>query len=223
MRIDVLTLFPEMFEGPLRASILGRALREGVAEVRLHNIRDYATDKHQVVDDDAYGGGPGMVMKPEPLVDCIEAVRAEAEPAGRVVLLTPQGRPFNQALVHELSEEPGLILVCGHYEGVDQRMRGVGGLRGDHGRLCAVGRGDRGDGARRCGGAAVAGGLGTGEAVRRILFRRGWNIRSTRGRRSFGDGTSRRCWCTGTTARSRAGDAGSGSYAQRNEGQTCYE
>ncbi len=123
MRIDVLTLFPETFEGPLRASILGRALREGVAEVRLHNIRDYATDKHQVVDDYAYGGGPGMVMKPEPLADCIEAVRAEAEPAGRVVLLTPQGRLFNQALVDELSAEPRLILVCGHYEGVDERVR----------------------------------------------------------------------------------------------------
>ncbi len=123
MRIDVLTLFPETFDGPLRASILGRALREGVAEVRLHNIRDYATDKHQVVDDYAYGGGPGMVMKPEPLADCIEAVRAETEPAGRVVLLTPQGRLFNQAVVDELSAEQRLILVCGHYEGVDERVR----------------------------------------------------------------------------------------------------
>jgi tRNA (guanine37-N1)-methyltransferase len=123
MRIDVLTLFPETFDGPLQASILGRALREGVAEVQLHNIRDFATDKHSVVDDYAYGGGPGMVMKPEPLADAIESVRAEAEPQGRVVLLTPQGRLFNQDVVDELAQEPRLILLCGHYEGVDERIR----------------------------------------------------------------------------------------------------
>lgn len=123
MRIDVLTLFPETFDGPLQASILGRALREGVAEVHLHNIRDYARNKHQMVDDYAYGGGPGMVMKPEPLAESIEAVRAMAEPAGRVVLMTPQGRLFNQAVVDELAAEPRLILLCGHYEGVDERIR----------------------------------------------------------------------------------------------------
>jgi len=123
MRIDVLTLFPETFDGPLQASILGRALREGVAEVQLHNIRDFATDKHSVVDDYAYGGGPGMVMKPEPLAAAIESVRAEAEPPGRVVLLTPQGRLFNQDVVDELVQEPRLILLCGHYEGVDERIR----------------------------------------------------------------------------------------------------
>jgi tRNA (guanine37-N1)-methyltransferase len=123
MRIDVLTLFPETFDGPLQASILGRALREGVAEVHLHNIRDYATDKHSIVDDYAYGGGPGMVMKPEPLAASVEAVRAAAEPPGRVVLLTPQGRLFNQQVVDELAAEPRLILLCGHYEGVDERIR----------------------------------------------------------------------------------------------------
>jgi tRNA (guanine37-N1)-methyltransferase len=123
MRIDVLTLFPETFEGPLQASILGRALREGVAEVQLHNIRDYATDKHSVVDDYAYGGGPGMVMKPEPLAAAIEAVRGATAPPGRVVLLTPQGRLLNQAVVDELSREPRLILLCGHYEGIDERVR----------------------------------------------------------------------------------------------------
>jgi tRNA (guanine37-N1)-methyltransferase len=123
MRIDVLTLFPETFGGPLQASILGRALREGVAEVRLHDIRDYAADKHSVVDDYAYGGGPGMVMKPEPLAAAIEGVRAMAEPPGRVVLLTPQGRLLNQQLVDELVQEPRLVLVCGHYEGVDERIR----------------------------------------------------------------------------------------------------
>jgi tRNA (guanine37-N1)-methyltransferase len=123
MRIDVLTLFPETFDGPLQASILGRALREGVAEVRLHNIRDFATDKHSIVDDYAYGGGPGMVMKPEPLAAAIESVRGEAESRGRVVLLTPQGRVFNQQVVDELVQEPRLILLCGHYEGVDERIR----------------------------------------------------------------------------------------------------
>ncbi len=123
MRIDVLTLFPETFDGPLRASILGRALREGVAEVHLHDIRAFATDKHAVVDDYAYGGGPGMVMKPEPLAAAIDSVREAAERPGRVVLLTPQGRLFNQQVVDQLAAEPRLILLCGHYEGIDERIR----------------------------------------------------------------------------------------------------
>jgi tRNA (guanine37-N1)-methyltransferase len=123
MRIDVLTLFPETFDGPLRASILGRALRDGIARVHLHNIRDFATDRHQVVDDYAYGGGPGMVMKPEPLAASIEAVRAMTDAPGRVILLTPQGRLLNQAVVDELVQEQRLVLVCGHYEGVDERVR----------------------------------------------------------------------------------------------------
>ncbi len=133
MRIDVLTLFPGAFSGPLQASILGRALSSGVAKVELHDVRDYARDKHHVVDDYAYGGGPGMVMKPEPLAEAIETVRQLNIPApdpngqalkrGRVVLLTPQGRVLNQALVDELAGEERLILVCGHYEGVDERIR----------------------------------------------------------------------------------------------------
>jgi tRNA (guanine37-N1)-methyltransferase len=123
MRIDVLTLFPEAFHGALQASILGRALAGGIATVELHNIRDYATDRHQVVDDYAYGGGPGMLMKPEPLAASIEAVRTKATPPGRVVLLTPQGRLLAQAVVDELSREERLLLVCGHYEGVDERIR----------------------------------------------------------------------------------------------------
>jgi tRNA (guanine37-N1)-methyltransferase len=123
MRIDVLTLFPEMFPGVINASILGRALKEGRAEVVLHNIRAYATDKHQVVDDYPYGGGPGMVMKPEPLVASIEGVQAESEPRGRVVLLTPQGRVLTHEVATELATAPRLLLVCGHYEGVDERVR----------------------------------------------------------------------------------------------------
>ncbi len=123
MRIDVLTLFPEMFSGPLQASILGRAIESGRFEIFLHNIRDYAKDKHHIVDDYPYGGGPGMVMKPEPLFGAVEAVAAMDERKSRVVLLTPQGRLLTQATGDELSREARLILVCGHYEGVDERVR----------------------------------------------------------------------------------------------------
>jgi tRNA (guanine37-N1)-methyltransferase len=123
MRIDVLTLFPDAFAGPLQSSILGRALAGGVAEVRLHDVREHALDRHRVVDDYAYGGGPGMVMKPEPLAAAIETVRSAAESPGRTILLTPQGRLLNQAVVDELAAETRLILVCGHYEGVDERIR----------------------------------------------------------------------------------------------------
>jgi tRNA (guanine37-N1)-methyltransferase len=123
MRIDVLTLFPEMFSGPLQASILGRAIEGGLVEVVLHNIRDYAEDKHHVVDDYPFGGGPGMVMKPEPLFAAAEAV-AGLEPAkGHVILLTPQGRLLTQSIGDELSRRERLILICGHYEGVDERVR----------------------------------------------------------------------------------------------------
>ena len=123
MRIDVLTLFPDAFTGPLQSSILGRALNSGVATVKLHDIRSYAHDKHQVVDDYAYGGGPGMVMKPEPLAEAIESVKALTRPPGRVVLMTPQGRPLQQSVVDELVTEERLVIVCGHYEGVDERIR----------------------------------------------------------------------------------------------------
>ncbi|MGD0114655.1 MAG: tRNA (guanosine(37)-N1)-methyltransferase TrmD [Dehalococcoidia bacterium] len=123
MRIDVLTLFPEMFSGPLQASILGRAVESGRVEIVLHNIRDYSKDKHHIVDDYPYGGGPGMVMKPEPLFDAVEAVAAMDERKARVVLLTPQGRLLTQAVGDELSACERLILVCGHYEGVDERVR----------------------------------------------------------------------------------------------------
>jgi tRNA (guanine37-N1)-methyltransferase len=123
MRIDVLTLFPEMFDGPLKSSILGRAFANGIAQAQVHNIRDWATDRHSVVDDYAYGGGPGMVMKPEPLAASIEGVREMAPAKGRVVLLTPQGRLLNQAVVDELVQEARLILLCGHYEGFDERIR----------------------------------------------------------------------------------------------------
>lgn len=120
MRIDVITLFPEMFEGPLRESIIGRARDRGLLELGLHDLRDYATDRHRVVDDAPYGGGAGMVLKPEPLAAAIAALRGDG---GHVVLLTPQGEPFRQPLARELAEQAHLVLVCGRYEGVDERVR----------------------------------------------------------------------------------------------------
>ncbi|OFW78440.1 MAG: tRNA (guanosine(37)-N1)-methyltransferase TrmD [Actinobacteria bacterium RBG_19FT_COMBO_70_19] len=119
MRIDILTIFPGVFESPLRESLLGKAIEAGVLEVRVHDIRDSTTDKHRQVDDESYGGGPGMVMKPEPV---FAAVAALDEGAKRVLLLSPAGRRLDQALVRELAEEPWLVLICGRYEGVDERV-----------------------------------------------------------------------------------------------------
>jgi tRNA (guanine37-N1)-methyltransferase len=123
MRIDILTLFPEMFRGPFEAGIVGRAIEAGLVEIAVHNIRDYAEDRHQVVDDYPYGGGPGMVMKPEPIFGAVESVRAMAAEPGRVVLLTPQGRLLEHQVAAEISRVSRLILLCGHYEGVDERVR----------------------------------------------------------------------------------------------------
>ncbi|MBI5285959.1 MAG: tRNA (guanosine(37)-N1)-methyltransferase TrmD [Chloroflexi bacterium] len=123
MRIDILTLFPEMLAGPFDHSIIGRARGTGVLQIALHNPRDYTEDKHHVVDDYAYGGGPGMVMKPDPVFACVDAVQAMAAPHARVVLLTPQGRLLNHDAAAELAREPRLILICGHYEGLDERVR----------------------------------------------------------------------------------------------------
>jgi tRNA (guanine37-N1)-methyltransferase len=123
MRIDVLTLFPEMFEGPLRASIMGRAAGGGLVDIKLHDIRDYAEDKHHVVDDYPFGGGPGMVMKPEPIFAAVEAVSAMDAAKPYTVLLTPQGRLLTQSIGDEMARRERLILVCGHYEGVDERVR----------------------------------------------------------------------------------------------------
>ncbi len=122
MRIEVFTLFPQLFPPYLDASILGRARQAGLLEVGLHNIRDYATDKHQVTDDEPYGGGGGMVMKPEPIFAAVEAVLG-APPQAPVILLSPQGRPFTQAIAQELSRHERLALICGRYEGVDERVR----------------------------------------------------------------------------------------------------
>ncbi len=123
LRFDVLTIFPGMFSGPLDESILKRAREAALIDVHLHDLRAWATDRHHTVDDYPFGGGPGMVMKPEPLFAAIDAIQAEAEPRATVVLLTPQGRRLDRALVDELAAHPRLLLVCGRYEGVDERVR----------------------------------------------------------------------------------------------------
>jgi tRNA (guanine37-N1)-methyltransferase len=122
MRFDVLTLFPAMFDSPLRESILGKALERGLIEIRRVNIRDFAWDRHKTADDTPYGGGQGMVMKVEPIGRAVEHVRAEA-PSGRVIYLTPQGCPFHQEKARELAALDHVILLCGRYEGVDERVR----------------------------------------------------------------------------------------------------
>ncbi len=119
MTVTILTLFPGLFQGFLESSILARAIARGLVNVRLVDIRDFATDKHHVCDDAAYGGGPGMVMKPEPIVAALEATGA---PGRKVVYLTPSGRPLTQKVVEELAAEPELTLLCGRYEGIDQRV-----------------------------------------------------------------------------------------------------
>ena len=123
MRIDVLTLFPEMFQAPFSASIRQRAMSRGLVQLCIHNFRDFATDKHHVVDDTPYGGGAGMVLKPEPLFDAVEGVLSTTGDKPPVILLTPQGRLFNQETAVSLSVYPHLVLICGHYEGFDERVR----------------------------------------------------------------------------------------------------
>jgi tRNA (guanine37-N1)-methyltransferase len=123
MRIDILTLFCEMFESPLSHSILKRAQTAGVVEIVLSNIRDFAADSYKKVDDKPYGGGPGMVMMCQPVFDCVEHVRSQSSEPGRLILLTPQGRKFDQPLAKELSKEKRLIFIAGRYEGFDERIR----------------------------------------------------------------------------------------------------
>ena len=123
MRFDVLTLFPDIFQGYLGQSLLKRALAAGLVEVRLHNIRDWSQGKHHTVDDRPFGGGPGMVLKVEPVVECVEAVQQQDAEPGHLVMLTPQGRRLDQPLVERLAEHRRLLLLCGRYEGFDERIR----------------------------------------------------------------------------------------------------
>ena len=126
MKIDILTLFPEICRAPLNESMMKRAQENEIVDLRIHNLRDWTTDKHHVVDDAPFGGGQGMVMKPEPIFAAVEELRDPASsiqhPGSKVLLMSPAGRPFNQEMATELSRESHLIIVCGHYEGVDHRV-----------------------------------------------------------------------------------------------------
>jgi len=120
MKIDVLTLFPAMFAGPLDESIIMRARKAGLLDLKIHQLRDWTHDRHKTVDDRPFGGGPGMLMKPEPLFEAVESLKRETT---KVILLSPSGRKFSQAIARELAEQKDLLLVTGHYEGFDERVR----------------------------------------------------------------------------------------------------
>jgi tRNA (guanine37-N1)-methyltransferase len=123
MRFDILTLFPDLFESYLQQGLLKKAIDRGLVEVHRWNFRNWTVDRHQSVDDRPYGGGPGMLLCCQPVVDCVEAVQREGDSPGRLVMLTPQGRRLDQALVRELAVKRRLVLLCGRYEGFDERIR----------------------------------------------------------------------------------------------------
>jgi tRNA (guanine37-N1)-methyltransferase len=123
MKIHIVTTFPKFFESPLDESMMKRARQREVVHIHVHDLRDFTTDKHRSVDDYPYGGGPGMIMKPEPFFACVEHIRAEHDlSAARVILLSPQGETFSQKKANELAQEPALIFLCGHYKGIDERV-----------------------------------------------------------------------------------------------------
>lgn len=122
LAIDVITLFPQLFESPLKESIIKIAQEKKKVAITIHNLRDFTHDRHKTADDKPFGGGPGMLMKPEPIFECIEHIRKK-RPQSRVIFLTPQGKPLKQAMLHTFAEKDGLIFLCGHYEGIDQRVR----------------------------------------------------------------------------------------------------
>jgi tRNA (guanine37-N1)-methyltransferase len=123
MKIDIVTIFPRMVEAALAEGVVGRARERGLLDIAVHNLRDFTTDRHHVVDDVAFGGGPGMVMKPEPLFAAVEAIRQRRGPAGDVLLTSPAGRPFRQPDAQRLAAAGRFIVLCGRYEGVDDRVR----------------------------------------------------------------------------------------------------
>lgn len=122
IRFDILTLFPEMFSSYLNESLLSKAIESGKVEVHCHNIRDWTTNKHQKVDDRPYGGGPGMLIQVQPVLDCVEAVQAMGDAPGELILMTPSGKTLKQAMVSELADTKRMLLLCGRYEGFDQRV-----------------------------------------------------------------------------------------------------
>lgn len=122
MRFDILTIFPQLLDSPLKEGIIRRAIRDGKLEVFIHNIREFTTDKHLSTDDRPFGGGEGMVMKPEPIAAALRHVRQQ-KPGGRTILLSPQGRSYSQKIARKLSRSDHLVLVCGRYEGIDERIR----------------------------------------------------------------------------------------------------
>jgi tRNA (guanine37-N1)-methyltransferase len=125
MRIDILTLFPQLFEAPFGFGIFKRAIDNGLVNINIMNIRDYTHDKHHTADDSPYGGGAGMVMKPEPIFEAVEEIKEKLEDKGKnlpVILLTPQGRLLSHKIAQELTQHPHIVLICGHYEGVDERV-----------------------------------------------------------------------------------------------------
>jgi tRNA (guanine37-N1)-methyltransferase len=124
MRFDILTLFPSMLESPFEESMIGRAVGQGLISIEVHNLRDYATDKHRVTDDTPYGGGGGMILKPEPIFQAVEAILGDdSSPSVPIILLSPQGRLLTQEIAWQLAAFSRILLVCGHYEGVDERVR----------------------------------------------------------------------------------------------------
>lgn len=120
MKIDILTIFPEMFEGFLKTSIIKRAIEKNIVEIQIHDIRKYSKDKHKKVDDYSYGGGRGMVLMPEPIFDAVDDIKTKDS---KILLMTPQGRQYKQRLAYDLSKEKHIIIICGHYEGFDERIR----------------------------------------------------------------------------------------------------
>ena len=122
MKIDILTLFPEMFKDVFNESIIKRAKEQGLVDIKIHNFRDYSKDKHNKVDDTPYGGGCGMVLTCQPIFDCIDDIKTDD---AKVILLTPDGKTYNQGMAYDLSSEKHIILICGHYEGFDERIRTI--------------------------------------------------------------------------------------------------
>lgn len=127
MKIDILTLFPRMFEGPMTESIIGKAHEKELLEIQVHNFRDYSADKHQTVDDYPYGGGAGMLLKVQPIYDCLKSIKQNSDASSnpRIILLDPAGKKFDQKMAEEFSKEDQLIFICGHYEGYDERIRSL--------------------------------------------------------------------------------------------------